>query len=198
MANEIEIMHVLRIPPLGKLIVQVGETQHKQITEISDGKTRQKLLAAIGELIAFAGGYQTLVDAGFAPPIGLPVPSQLPQKMQQEAFLQKLEQERDKLRSSADPNKPQISHAAPIINEAPAKTDEVDRSLPIVTQIDAILQQFVAADTELTGRSIHLTEHPDGGLRIEVDGKTFNHPNKLGEPKIQKMIKRALREWENL
>ncbi|MFQ5421308.1 MAG: hypothetical protein ACE5EY_13200 [Anaerolineae bacterium] len=198
MANEIEIMRVLRIPPLGKLVVQVGETQHGQIAEIAGGKSRQMLLAAIGELVAFAGGYQTLVDAGFAPPIGLPVPSQPPQKMQQEAFLQKLEQERDKLRSSADSKKSTLPRAIPILNEAPVKTDGIDRTLPIVAQIDAILQQFVAADAELSGRSIHLTEHPDGGLQIKVDGELFSHPNKLGEPKIQKMIKRALREWEKL
>jgi len=202
MAKEIDIMRVLRVPPLGKLVVQVGENQYQQIAEIAAGKSRQMLLAAIGELIAFAGGYQILVDAGYAPPIGLPAPPhpqiQPQQKEQQEAFLQKLEQERDRLRDSAAPSKPPFLRAAPIPEEPSASLDEIDRSLPIVAQIDAILQRLVTAVPELAGRSIHLAEHPNGGLQIKVDGQVYSHPNKLPDTTIQKLVKRALREWEKL
>ncbi len=198
MAKEIDIMRVLRVPPLGKLVVQVGENQYEQIAEITAGKSRQMLLAAIGELIAFAGGYQTLVDAGSAPPLGLPTPPQPPQEEQQQAFLQKLEQEREQLRASAAPAKPSLVRPAPIPEEAPLAVEGIDRSLPIVGQIDAILQRLVTAVPELAGRSIHLAEHPNGGLQIKVDGKVDSHPNKLPETVIQKLIKQALREWEKL
>lgn len=196
MANEIEIMHVLRVAPLGKLVVQVGENRYEQIADITDAKTRQLLQAAIGELISFAGGYQTLVDAGFAPPLGLPTPP--PPEQQQEAFLQQLEKERDKLRANAEQSGPPPLPTDSSLEETPPAREAIDRSLPIVEQIDQILQNLVTAVPEMAGRSIHLEDHPDGGLQIRLDGKIYSHPNKLPEPAMQSLIKQALREWEKL
>ena len=72
MQNEVEIMRVLRVPPMGKLVVSFNGQRYESIAELSEENVRQLMQAAIGELITFAGGYQTLVDAGVAPSLAAP------------------------------------------------------------------------------------------------------------------------------
>ena len=69
MQREIEIMRVLRTPPMGKLVVNYSDKRYESISDVPEANVRQLLHAAIGELITFAGGYQQLVDAGVAPPL---------------------------------------------------------------------------------------------------------------------------------
>ena len=72
MQNEIEIMQILRVPPMGKLVVSFNNQRYESINQVPDAKVRQLMQAAIGELITFAGSYQKLVDAGVAPPLNTP------------------------------------------------------------------------------------------------------------------------------
>ena len=51
MRRELEVMRVLRVPPLGKLVVEVDNVRYENLAEITDEKAKRVLLAAIGELI---------------------------------------------------------------------------------------------------------------------------------------------------
>ena len=64
MKNEIEMMRVLRVPPMGKLVVDANEERYATLADVTNPKVRQRLLAAIGELVDFCGGYKVLEDAG--------------------------------------------------------------------------------------------------------------------------------------
>ncbi|MGH2536433.1 MAG: hypothetical protein ACRDHL_03475, partial [Candidatus Promineifilaceae bacterium] len=72
MEPEVEIMRVVRVPPMGQLRVAIGDTRHEQLESIADPGERQRALAAIAELVVFAGGYDKLVQAGLAPPAVAP------------------------------------------------------------------------------------------------------------------------------
>lgn len=198
MQNELEIMRVLRIPPMGKLVVSFNEQRYASITEISEANVRQLMLAAIGELITFAGGYQSLVNAGVAPPLGAPpaAASGNPDDTSSEAerFVSQMEHERDMLKNAPAPPSPSILanlRPRPARNEASA-----NKMLSLVEQVDAILQRNLLTDPELAQRNIHLVQDPSGGLIIEVDGKRYERPREVNDPRIQMMIKRALKEWE--
>lgn len=196
MQNEIEIMRILRIPPMGKLVVNFNNQRYGSITEVSEANVRQLMQAAIGELITFAGGYQNLVDAGVAPPLAVPKstsPNLTPDDEASE-FVNRLEQERDALKTATP--KASISLLAnlrprPARNEASA-----NKMLSLVEQVDAILQRFLLTEPDLAERKIHLVQDPSGGLIIEVDGKRYERPREIEDPRIQLMIKRALKEWE--
>ena len=71
MENILEVMRIKRIPPMGKLVIEVGNQRFDRISQIQDEVIKQLVVAAIGELIVFADGYQTLADAGVAPPMSL-------------------------------------------------------------------------------------------------------------------------------
>jgi hypothetical protein len=200
MRRELEVMRVLRVPPLGKLEVEVNEQRYQNLSEITDEKIRRLLLAAIGELMDFAGGYQTLVDAGVAPAVSQSVKDEPPLEQRQAEFLARLEQERDALKA-APPSKPPLAVLGGTKMSEEALAAQVaaaaqKRPLSVAEQIDAILQKHVAATPDMAERSIHLVQNPAGGILIEVDGKKFGKPADIPDPGIQELIKRAVKEWD--
>lgn len=202
MRKEIEIMRVLRVPPLGKLVVEVNGQRYKNLSEIKEENVGHLLLAAIGELMTFAGGYQKLADAGVAPPLNTPEPAPQAEAsltQQQANFLASLEAERDALKSAppSGPRFPVLSGIQPKVEPARPPSVSEAKSPNLVEQIDALLQRYVAAEPELAGRSIHLVQDPNGGLQIEVDGKYYRRPREIEERNIQLVIKRALKDWES-
>lgn len=203
MRSVIQVMQVLRVPPMGKLVVDVGKQRYESWDDITDENVHRLLLAAIGELVNFAGGYDNLVNAGVAPPITTGAsaaarPPERPQpglEEQQAAFLASLEAERDTLREAAPTKRASIIGGG---RSKPTAASAPSREPTVVEQIDAILQKHIAADPSLAQRSIHLEQNPSGGLRIQVDGTYYQKPAEITETKIQILIKRALEEWENL
>ncbi|MAU01428.1 MAG: hypothetical protein CL608_30175 [Anaerolineaceae bacterium] len=196
MQNEIEIMRVLRVPPMGKLVISFNNQRYASIDEISEANVRQLFKTAIGELITFAGGYQKLVDAGVAPPVAaLQAASAAAGEVDEaEAFVNKLEREKEELKSAGPKPSPSLLtnlRRRPATNEASA-----NKMLSLVEQVDAILQRHLLADPELAERKIHLVQDANGGLIIDVDGKRYERPRDIENPQIQMMIKRALKEWE--
>jgi hypothetical protein len=210
MISEFEVMRVLRLPPRGKLAVEIGNRRYEQLAEIEDPALRQRVTAAIGELIDFAGGYNVLVVAGVAPaPVlssqtaaksGPPADEEL--RRRQEEFLESLERERDALKMAA--RAPMRRPAIPLITPTPlpdsnqpaARIAATHAKPTLVEEIDAVLQKYVAADPSLAGRSIHLEQAAGGGLRICVDGRYFQRPGDIEERAIQLALKMALKEWE--
>lgn len=217
MRNEIEIMRILRLPPLGKLVVEINEQRYENIKEISDGKLKQRVLAAIGELITFADGYQSLVDVGLAPELTPPAPSTPTNEdeagpvspelsRQQEAFLAQLEAQRNELSNQPTRggfrlfNRPEpITNAEPLVTFTETgdvkPTVEPAKPLTVAEQIDAILQRNLRADPGMTGRSIHLRQAAAGGLHIEVDGRQYEKPADIPDKDVQLLIKAAVKEW---
>lgn len=218
MRNEIEIMRILRMPPLGKLTVDVNETRYESINDVADVKLRQRLLAAVGELVAFAGGYGVLEEAGFAPQLTPPkaaaveeletaVPLEV--KQQQEAFLTDLERKlaaeksqpvkKGRSGSIFSPAVPLTGSADPIVEIT--ETGEVKpvplaaKPLSIAEQIDIILQKHIAADPTMAQRRIQLEQNPAGGLQILVDGKRYEKPADIEDVEVQALIKGAVKEW---
>ncbi len=198
MQNEIEIMRVLRVPPMGKLVISFNNQRYASIDEIAEANVRQLMKTAIGELITFAGGYQQLVEAGVAPPLAAPqsaARSVSSENEEAEKFINKLEREKEELKSAGP--KPPPSLLANM-RRRPATTEaSANKMLSLVEQVDAILQRHLLADPELAGRKIHLVQDANGGLIIDVDGKRYERPRDVENPQIQIMIKRALKEWES-
>jgi putative intracellular protease/amidase len=198
MRRELEVMRVLRIPPLGKLDIEVDGKRYQNLSEITDEKVRRVLLAAIGELIDFAGNYQVLVDAGVAPALVGTTQDKPPVEQQQAEFLERLEKERDALKATPLP-KPAMA----VLSGAKMSEDEMmaqeaarKRPLSVAEQIDAILQKHLAAAPDMGERVVHLVQNPAGGILIEVDGQRFGKPADIPEPAIQELIKRAVKEWD--
>lgn len=197
MREEIELMRVIRVPPMGKLVIEIGTNRYENISEINDERLKRRVITAIGELMGLAGGYQALVDEGVAPPLSAQTPSGSLQKKaaalkeQQERFLETLEKEKDALARQTKGAMPETAVSTPTITNEPAKPSS------LVDQIDNVLQKHVQATEQLRNRDIHLIQGPDGNIKIKVDGKVFDRPKDIEEKLIQLTIKQALKEWES-
>ena len=212
MKNEIEIMRVLRIPPLGKLVVDANEERYAALADVTNPKIRQRLLAAIGELVDFCGGYKVLEDAGVVPQLMPPAPkqaeeSELSLSQQQEEFLAQLEQQ-----VAAEKNKPtkkggmfststSTKDAQPLVEIT--ETGDVKPSaaapkqLSIAEQINLILQRHIESTPEMMNRGIRLEQSPTGGLQILADGKQYEKPADIEDSAVQGIIKTAVKEWNS-
>ncbi|MCK5922381.1 MAG: hypothetical protein KAG66_15655 [Methylococcales bacterium] len=190
MQNKSEVMRVVRIPPRGQLVVQVGQERYQDIAGISNAATRQRVLVAIGELVSFVGGYSVLVDAGFAPPIAASNDTVMAAPTtslaeQQEAFLQSLS-------GQGSGGTSNISLAPP----PPPKTTNDANTLNIASQINVIIKRHLASNQKLSDRRVELHSKGSNGLLIEVDGKFHDSPNEIEDKEVRFLIKMALREWD--
>ncbi len=196
MKKDIQVMTVWRVPPLGKLVVEVEGVRVESLDEITHPAVRQRLLAAIGELMTFAGGYQRLADDGYAPSLTASNagPAGVPQATEdaQARFLASLEKEF----LSTSQGTPPISNLSKseqlLVPPTPPSP-----SLNLVEEIDEILQRHLEAEPAMAQRSIHLQPAPGGGLQIEVDGKFYDRPASVEDRQVQLLIKKALQEWES-
>lgn len=198
MESEIEVLNVVRVPPMGKLMVRVGKEKYQHISQVKDPEIRQRLMTAIGELVVFADGYEALEAEGVAPPLSTeirekkPIVSQSLEERQAE-FLTSLQQEASELYAS------DTEHSA---SEYAVGAIESDRTgdtgpLSIVGQINPILRKHVAADENLQGRKIELDQDAKGGLIIQVDERYFKRPDEIEDPDVRRVLRAALKEWDS-
>ncbi|MBK9052488.1 MAG: hypothetical protein IPL78_16725 [Chloroflexi bacterium] len=189
MRKEMEVMRVFRVPPLGKIVVELGGNRYLNLAEIPEPEVKRRVLAAIGDLVVFAEGYQKLVDADVAPPLAAIARTPSPALPQTHSLS-------TSPRSSSTANeKPAVSASRPTPT-GPLPEAAIATMVSIANQIDEILQRFIAADPALAHRSVHLKQSANGGLLIEVDTQTYKRPNEIEDPAVREVIKRALKEWE--
>lgn len=199
MRDEIEVMRVLRTPPMGKLLVAVAAARYTSLDEVQDPAVRRRLLAAIGELIVFAGGYSQLLEAGVAPPLEAPAAAaggaDEPLTAEQEAFLSSLEQElKATVRRGA--NQPASARIATEFEMELENSATEHSTINLVADIDRILQRHLSGEPALAGRNIHLEQPPDGPLRIRVDNRIYGHPRDIEDATVRHILRQALMEWE--
>jgi hypothetical protein len=201
MHQELEVMRVLRVPPMGKLVVEVNGERFDRIDEVTDEHSKRRLLAAVGELISFAGNYDSLVEAGVAPPLAAettePETEDEALTRQQARFIEQLERQRDAIKAVSE-RRIIETPVVDISEETPITRLRSRQSVSMAEQIDTILQELKYQDPALSSRIIRLHQNPAGGLHIEVDGNLYEEPGEIEDKAIQKLIRQAVYTWRNM
>ena len=178
MDNEMVVMSVVRVPPMGKLLVESLGARYESLAEVPDGGVRRMLTAAIAELVVFAGGYDKLVQAGLAPPLA--GESSVPATME----------ERQAAFESAVARQMEEFLAEP----APAPDSEEPLSIP--DQINPLIEKHLAANPQLAGHVVKLEQDLRGNLRVLCDGVAYERPDLIEDSAIRRTIRAALSEWD--
>ena len=181
MDNEFVVMSVMRIPPMGKLMVDAVGERYDSIDDVTDDAVRRMINAAIAELVVFAGGYDSLVRAGLAPPLaaGPEIPATMEER--QAAFEQSVELQKDGL--LVETAVPELGAAEP-------------EALSIPDQINPLIQKHMAADPALAGHVVKLEQDLKGNLNIVAYGRIYERPDMIEDVAIRKAIRAALSEWD--
>jgi hypothetical protein len=182
MDNEMVVMSVTRVPPMGELVIDSLGARYKSMADVPDEAVRRMLTAAIAELVVFAGGYDKLVKAGLAPPVAgsSAVPASLEER--QAAFESAVARQMDELLSE------------PVAGPAPS--GDLDEPLSIPDQINPIIEKHLAANPELADHTVKLEQDLKGNLSVICDGKVYARPDLIEDPAIRKAIRAALSEWD--
>ncbi len=91
--------------------------------------------------------------------------------------------------------------AAAAPQQAPATSPAVTNTEPVASgsvaeQIEHHLQAHLRQTGAFAGRSIHVKDATDGGVRIEVDGAYFDSVGAITDPDIKRAIKKAVATWQ--
>ncbi|HSH04543.1 MAG TPA: hypothetical protein VLL52_18680 [Anaerolineae bacterium] len=186
-------MSIIRVPPLGKLVVVIDGQRYEDIGDIRDVKQRQRVLTAVGDLVGFVGGYQPLADAGYAPnpaPTGRPA-SRDESNPTEEAFLNSLKNKGQAAPARDAGNSPSVSSASTAGGSS--------SSLPnnIVVEVNAIIQRILDTYPQFAHHDVQVKQSVEGPLLISIDGRYYKRPNDIPDRDLQLIIKMALREWNN-
>lgn len=195
MEGTIEVMRVVRVPPLGKLVVAVGEERYDKLSDVRDPASRQRLIAAIGELVIFADGYDALVAAGVAPPATSDESEALSMDERRERFLSRMKRQTDSLRM---PDTADLNAKDSTTDTGTTSESAHDPSLArIVSQLNAILERRIRGNPELESRTIQVLTTDDGNLRIEVDGSYYKRPSEIRDEAAREVVGEALKEFNS-
>jgi hypothetical protein len=96
-----------------------------------------------------------------------------------------------------------VDEVKPVSTELPDVVGEVLKPTPvppptfksIAMQINEILQAQLAG-TALEGRGLSLSDAPDRGVRVSVDGRDYNGVMDVPDEEVRAAIRAAVLEWE--
>lgn len=195
MEGTVEVMRVVRIPPLGKLVVEVGGKRYERLSDVNEPAARQRVIAAIGELVVFADGYEALVAAGVAPPAGDDETATLSMDERREKFVSSMKRQTDELRMP-DPEMMKVDVSE--TGDGDETQSSIDPSLArIVNQINAILERQTRENPELASRTIQVKATGSGDLHIEVDGRFYKRPSEIEDELAREAVGAALKEFNS-
>jgi hypothetical protein len=199
MEKVVEVMRIKRLPPMGKLVVEVGNQQHERLSQLPNDVIKQLVLAAIGELIVFADGYQTLVDAGVAPPIVGPISNgdlEVDASISERKAVFRAAIEEERLAELTGTGREKVDELQEVKEDTKVDPTRLKEDLDIAGQVNVYLQKQVQQTPGLRGRSIYIAGDPTGSLSIFVDGRIFETPSEIEDQVVRAAIQEALKEWE--
>jgi hypothetical protein len=186
--DAVEVMRVYRDLSDGKLIIQLGDGRYRALSDIKNADLARRFSALVRELwtminggggapAASTGTYTTVneavsaTDPGIAKRMGLLNAAQPEQKPLNQTFLKGLGR--------------------------PAQPAPKDESVPgIAGAVEDFLQFKLSGSPQFAARSIHIRPTHDSGVRIEVDGRSYESISDVIDADVREFLSSMMREWE--
>lgn len=155
----------------GPTVLVQGE-RRRHLREIQDRETGEKAVAAVKAVLSFAEGWLPALNG--RPDAAAPA------------------LQRPRTRDTA-PTSPQPRRAAPT---SPV-TDASGDPLRLVEEIDALLQERLAEQSEVPEREIRLARDVNGRVVIYVGQDRFRSPEEIPDEQVGAFIRETIHIWEN-
>lgn len=178
--DAVEIMRIWRDVTDGALIMQMGNRVFETIPELGDKTFAKRFISVVEELgrIAQAGALAS----------GMPAPN----FQQRTAVISQQGDWANRVKPAPMP----IATPPPVVTDAVVGQQTTGSPTGIAGQIEELLQFRLSHSPVFQHRSIHVRSNPNGSLRIEVDGRNYNHVDDVIDPDVRDFIRATIREWE--
>ena len=216
-----EILRLIRNAHTGEQTIQIAGRSFDSIAEVPHPKAQQIILTAVGNLVAFAGGYDELVAAGVSPPLAS---TQIETDTPMESFLDQFTEteappQQPTPPSSPTPPPPPADLLGTLRQENLSKVEDKPAKrvsfwgnlrggrpkpkpvepLPLLNlgqQLNLIVQKKLKEEPQLQGRRISISNDDFGGIEINIDGRKHDDVAQVDDPLARMLIKLAITEWE--
>lgn len=178
--DEVELLRVSRSGD-GKLTVFVQGKPRRRLREITESQAGRETVEAIKAVLTFAEGWLPSIQQQV--PASPPPESSVPP----ESFLRQLRQ------APPPPSIKPPGLLAPLQSRIPSNMLD---PLPLVDEIDEIVQRRLQEHPETEKNHVRLTTGPSGGLRIYVGRQAFDAVSEITDQQVKALIQDAIREWE--
>lgn len=179
-ADSVEVLRVWRDLSDGSLIIQMGSAQYRTIDAIIGADMTRRFSALVRELSAMA-------SAATAPSAAVEGPG----ARGKIGLLNQAQPEETPPKSGVFR---QLGRAAIGQNAAAGKAEK--RPDGIANAVEEFLQYKLTDHPEFSTRSIHIRPASDGGVRIEVDGRSWDGIGDVADPAVREFLLSVMREWE--
>ncbi len=220
-----ELVTVLRDEDDGRLIVQIGNTAYRSLTDDAEAKREfVKIMKELSDVVTTPdprepGDYRQIPAAPEVQPESKPseldkppVVEEQPQADVGEPSLRDLLDDEPDIISDAPPPLADGSMPGDLpsfkIDDSPVKTTskgvfrrkvktEVEPvpEVNIGQAIEDYLQHKLSHTQELAGRSIHVRFAPGNMLAIEVDGKFYEAVSDVEDEQVRRYLQETIQEW---
>jgi hypothetical protein len=195
-----EVFRVVRMGPMGKLMVEVGGQRYSTIVDIKDGAVGRRVLLAVQELGEFVGPHGAWKLPAMHRQGELaeyPAEREPELTVEQQEFLAQLEatspdgaiEER-----GAGVVEFLQQKSSPSAQKAGAASEPEVKSF--VDELEELLQVRMTGRPEMSGRSVHFRSTPEGELRIEVDGREYEAIEDIPDSEIVAELRATISDWE--
>ncbi len=180
----LEVLRVLRDVSDGSLVVEIGGRRYRSLREIDDPQVGRRFMADAQALARFAQLDKYAVPETWSAPAQPAAPAPSPPL-------------------AVEPPRPPQPEEPPLPRRSgllqPDMQEEIQPEGPLLSmpeQIEAMLQERLERDPALAYRSIHIRSAPDGGVRVEVDGRYYEGVGDVQDDEVRRFIQETIREWE--
>jgi hypothetical protein len=176
-----ELLSVARTAE-GEMLVLARGQPFRRLRDINDPRLGQDTIEAINTVLVFAEGWIPFIqkwsaESATARPVP---PAQQP---------------------GTQPPSPMVA-PQPSRSPSPSSTTTIPKPgsllepLPLVGEINDLVQKRLRENPELSQHLITLTTAIDGSLRIYVDHQAFQNVDAISNPGVRNLIRSAIQEWE--
>lgn len=185
----VEVMRILRDLADGSLIVEINGRRYRSLNQIDEPQVGRRFMGNAQALADFARlGKIRVPDEWMQAPTpeppstggepyrpAPPVPSTLP---------------------PAPPAEPAPARRGGLFRRGQQEDETPAEQPPIAEQVEELLQTRLAQSPEFASRSIHIRPALDGGIRIEIDGRTYEGIGDVDDEPIRAFLQETVRQWE--
>lgn len=190
--NAREMISILRDEADGHLIIQIGNTGYRTLADNPKAKAGfSKIMKELSTVITTEDDNPPVVEE--KPSVVEPTPVQPGSSLYDDDEEEVLPGDIRVASMDDLPDAYKVGRFGRVkINKIEDKVEEIN----IADAIESYLQYKIQQTPEFKNRGIHVRSAFGGGVRIEVEGKSYEYVDEVAEEDAREFIKKAIAEWQ--